>query len=88
MRQKDLLQLESSDKQQAYLFEENGHWYAYELSANRIEKFMKGFADFKHKIHDVCGRFKIEINLDDILDKISIVSCEDSILVLDCSGNI
>ena len=49
---------------------------------------MKGFADFKHKIHDVCGRFKIEINLDDILDKISIVSCEDSILVLDCSGNI
>lgn len=88
MRPKAILQLESTDMQQAYLFEENGHWYAYERSANRIEKLMKGFAGFKHKVHDVCGRFKIEINLDDILDKISIVSCEDSILVLDCSGNI
>ena len=58
MKQKDILQLESSDMRQAYLFEENGRWYAYEHSANRIEKFMKGFADFKHKIHDVCGRFQ------------------------------
>lgn len=87
MKQKDILQLESSDMRQAYLFEENGHWYAYEHSANRIEKFMKGFADFKHKIHDVCGRFKVEINLD-ILDKCPIISCEDTILVLDCPDNI
>ena len=49
MKQKDILQLESSDMRQAYLFEENGHWYAYEHSANRIEKFMKGFADFNTK---------------------------------------
>ena len=43
---------------QAYLFEENGRWYAYEHSANRIEKFVKGFVDFKHKVQDVCGRIK------------------------------
>ena len=43
MTQKDILQLESSDMRQAYLFEENGRWYAYEHSANRIEKFVKGF---------------------------------------------
>lgn len=49
MEQRDILQLESSDMRQAYLFEEDGHWYAYEHSANRIEKFMKGFADFKHQ---------------------------------------
>ena len=62
MEPKDILQLESSNTRQAYLFEENGHWYAYERSANRIEKFLKGFADFKHRVQDVCGRFKIEIS--------------------------
>ena len=50
MTPKDILQLESTDIRQAYLFEENGHWYAYEHSANRIEKFVKGFVDFKHKL--------------------------------------
>ena len=49
MTPKDILQLESSDMRQAYMFEENGRWYAYEHSANRIEKFVKGFVDFKHK---------------------------------------
>ena len=83
MRQRDLLQLESSDKQQAYLFEENGSWNAYEHSANRIEKFVKGFVDFKHKVQDVCGRIKVEIDLS-ILEKCSITLCEDSLLVLDC----
>ena len=33
MQPKDILQLESSDTRQAYLFEENGRWYAYEHSA-------------------------------------------------------
>ena len=60
MTPKDILQLESTDIRQAYLFEENGRWYAYEHSANRIEKFVKGFVDFKHKVQDVCGRIKIE----------------------------
>lgn len=84
MEPKDILLLESSNTHQAYLFEENGHWYAYERSANRIEKFLKGFADFKHKVQDVCGRFKIEINIDMLLEKCSITSCEDSMLILDC----
>ena len=63
MTPKDILQLESSDMRQAYLFEENGRWYAYEHSANRIEKFVKGFVDFRHKVQDVCGRIKVEIDL-------------------------
>lgn len=63
MTPKDILQLESTDIRQAYLFEENGRWYAYEHSANRIEKFVKGFVDFKHKVQDVCGRIKIEIDI-------------------------
>lgn len=83
MKQKDILQLESSDIQQAYLFEENGHWYAYEHSANRIEKFVKGFVNFGHKIKDVRGLIKWEIDLN-IVEVCPITSCEDSILVLDC----
>ena len=83
MEPKDILQLESSNTRQAYLFEENGHWYAYERSATRIEKFLKGFADFKHRVQDVCGRIKVEIDLS-ILEKCSITLCEDSLLVLDC----
>ena len=34
MTPKDILQLESTDIRQAYLFEENGHWYAYEHRFN------------------------------------------------------
>lgn len=83
MKPKDILQLESADTRQAYLFEENGRWYAYEHSANRIERFVAGFVDFKHKVHDVCGKFKVEINLG-ILEKCSITLCEDSLLVLEC----
>lgn len=83
METKDILQLESSDTRQAYLFEENGRWYAYEHSAHRIERFVKGFVDFKHKVQDVCGRMKVEINLG-ILEKCSITLCEDSLLVLEC----
>ena len=41
MEPKDILQLEASDTHQAYLFEENGHWYAFEHSANRIERFVR-----------------------------------------------
>ena len=74
MTPKDILQLESTDIRQAYLFEEN---------ANRIEKFVKGFVDFKHKVQDVCGRIKIEIDLN-VLEKCSVTLCEDSLLILDC----
>lgn len=83
METKDILQLESSDTRQAYLFEENGRWYAFEHSAHRIEKFVKGFVDFKHKVQDVCGRFKVEIH-PSIMEKCSITLCEDSMLVIDC----
>ena len=83
MKAKDILKLESSDTRQVCLFEENGRWYAYERSANRIENFLKGFVDFKHKVWDIRGRFKVEINLD-ILEKCSVILCADSLLVLDC----
>lgn len=83
MEQKEILQLESSDMQEAYLFEENGRWYAYEHSANRIEKFVKGFVDFKHKMQDVRGRIKLEIDLR-IVEICPITLCEDSVLVLNC----
>jgi len=68
MTPKDILQLESTDIRQAYLFE---------------EKFVKGFVDFKLKVQDVCGRIKIEIDIN-VLEKCSITLCEDSLLVLDC----
>lgn len=86
MEPKDILQLESSDIRQAYLFEENGRWYAFERSARRIENFRKGFVDFKNRIQDACGHIKVEIDLG-ILDKCSITLCEDSMLVLDCPEN-
>ena len=60
MTPKDILQLESTDIRQAYLF-----------------------VDFKHKVQDVCGRIKIEIDLN-VLEKCSVTLCEDSLLILDC----
>ena len=87
MKPKDILQLEASDMRYAYLFEENGRWYAFERSARRIENFVKGFADFKNKTYDDCGHMKVEIDLG-ILDKCSVILCEDSTLVLDYPNNI
>lgn len=81
MNQKDIIQLESSNKQQAYVFEENGQWYAYERSANRIERFVKGFVNFAHKMKDVRGCMKVEIDFR-IVENCPIASCEDSIIVL------
>ncbi|MDC2621994.1 MULTISPECIES: hypothetical protein [Bacteroides] len=86
MKSKDILQLETSDTSQAYLFEENGRWYAFEHSALRIEKFIKGFADFKHKVKDACGHIKVEIDLA-ILHKCSVTLCDDEMLVLNCPEN-
>lgn len=87
MKPTDILLLEASDAHQAYLFEEDGRWYAFEHSATRIERFVKGFVNFKHKVKDVCGHMKVEIDLN-ILDKCPIVLCEDSMLVLNCPGTI
>lgn len=84
MKTKEILKLESSDAHRACLFEERGHWYAYECSANRIENFVQGFVDFKHKVRDFRGRLKVEISLD-ILEKCPIALCADSLLILDCS---
>ena len=83
MELEEILQKEKRNEEYISLYHENGDWYAYEHSANRIEKFVKGFVDFKHKVQDVCGRIKVEIDLS-ILEKCSITLCEDSLLVLDC----
>ena len=76
MTPKDILQLESTDIRQAYLFEENGHWYAYEHSANRKEKYVKGFVELNHKVKDECGRKKIDYENKD-REKCSVTICEE-----------
>lgn len=36
----DILTRESENTQQVYLYEEEGHWYAYERSAQLIKQFI------------------------------------------------
>lgn len=69
---------------EVYLYEEKGHWYAFEHSAELISDLLKGIVTIKCFIHDtflVVNFVEIDLSL---LDKLSITSCSDTQLVIAC----
>lgn len=48
----DILTRESENTQQVYLYEEEGHWYAYERSAQLIKQLFKGLVKIKQFVKD------------------------------------
>lgn len=82
----DILTRESEVTRQAYLYEEQGKWYAYENSAYLLKLLLKGTANIKLFVNSTYEIMldRAEIDLAQLL-QLPIMSCSDSELVIDCS---
>lgn len=83
----DILTRESEITQQAYLYEEEGQWYAYENSAYMLNLLLQGATHIKSFINTTYEIMlnRVEVDLS-ILLCFPITSCSDSELIIDCSG--
>lgn len=82
----DILIRESKNTHQAYLYEEKGHWYAYENSAYLLNSLLKKRANislFINTTYEVILT-KTEIEFSSLVD-CTIISCSDSEIIIDCS---
>ena len=73
----DILTRESENTQQVYLYEEEGHWYAYERSAQLIK--IKQFVNTTYDI--ILDR--VEIDLGTLIEKCPITLCSDSEMMIE-----
>lgn len=81
----DILKRESEVTSTVYLYEESGHWCAYERSAYLLSKLLKGTVTVKTLIYDAFLVLNmVELDLDfDLLKELSITSCSDTELIVD-----
>ncbi len=86
MRILDILARETENRRYVYLYEENGHWYAYEDSARRISNILNGLVKMSQVTYrKVICRVNIdraEVDLNDLFN-CPITLCSDSELVLE-----
>ena len=85
----DILEREANGASQVYLYEEEGHWYAYEHSAILISKLLSGIVTIKQFIH---GTYELILRRVEVMDltqltNCSISSCSDTELVIDYPTN-
>ena len=76
MEMLDILTRESENTQQVYVYEEEGHWYAYERSAQLVKKILNGI------VRIILDR--VEVDLATLIEKCPIVLCSDSEIVIEC----
>ena len=85
MEMLDILTRESENTQQVYVYEEEGHWYAYERSAQLVKKILNGIVRIclSRGLGDVYKR-QVEVDLATLIEKCPIVLCSDSEIVIEC----
>lgn len=79
----NILKRESESKDEIYIYEVDGKWYAYENSAVLISQLLNGIVTIKQFINDtyeIIIRI-VEVELD-LLIKYTIISCADKELKL------
>lgn len=84
MEMLQILARETENTHSAFIYEENGRWFAYETSAWLLDKFMQGVLKVKSFIctaYDVILD-RVEIDLGILLEKCQITSCSDTELVI------
>lgn len=83
----EILTRESATTKQAYLYEEKGHWYAYENSAYLLSLMLHGAAHIKSFVNSTYEIMldKAEVEFSSLVD-CPILSCSDSELIIDCSN--
>lgn len=82
----EILSRESENTQQVYLYEQEGHWYAYERSAQLIKQLLQGLVKIKqfvNKTYDVVLD-RVEVDLTALVEKCPIALCSDSEMILEC----
>ena len=83
----EILSREERRMPKAFLYEENGSWFAYENSANLMRDLLKEDVHIKqiiNRTYEIClERAEIEFSY---LAKCSILQCSDSELIIDCSA--
>lgn len=81
-----MLSRETEQAQKAYVYEEKGHWYAYENSANLLHSMLKDAVQinqFVNNTYEIClERTEIDFSY---LVYCPIMQCSDSELIIDCS---
>lgn len=86
MEMLDILTRESENTQQVYVYEENGHWYAYERSAQLIKRILKGLVKIKQFINSTYDIIldRVEVDLTTLIEKCPVTLCSDSEIVIEC----
>ncbi|GFZ39360.1 hypothetical protein [Bacteroides nordii] len=81
----DILTRESENTQQVYLYEEEGHWYAYEHSAQLIKQLFKGLVKIKQFVNTTYDIIldRVEIDLGVLIEKCPITLCSDSEMMIE-----
>lgn len=86
MRIPEILARETENQRHVYLYEENGHWYAYEDSARRISNILDGLVEMSQityrKVMRKVNIDRAEVNLNDLFN-CPITLCSDSELVIE-----
>lgn len=88
MEMLDILSRESENTQHVYVYEEEGHWYAYERSAQLVKRLFKGLVKIKQFVntsYDVILD-RVEVDLIALIEKCPITLCSDSEIVIECPG--
>lgn len=79
----NILKRESESKDEIYIYEVDGKWYAYENSAVLISQLLNGIVTIKQFINDTYEIIirMVEVEFD-LLRKFTIISCADTELKL------
>ena len=83
MKKRDILIRESENTQQMYIYEEEGHWYAYGRSAQFLKQIdgLVKTNEFDSNIHGKISD-RVEVNFEAIIEKLTIILCSDTELIL------
>lgn len=86
MEMLDILTRESENTQQVYVYEEEGHWYAYERSAQLVKKILNEIVRIKQFVSNTYDIIldRVEVDLATLIEKCPITLCSDSEIVIEC----
>ena len=82
----EILSRESENTQQVYVYEEEGHWYAYERSAELVKQILKGLVSIKQFVNTTYEIIlnRVEVDLTALIERCPITLCSDSEMVIEC----
>ncbi|WP_455585292.1 hypothetical protein [Bacteroides sp.] len=86
MEMLEILSRESENTQHVYVYEEEGHWYAYERSAQLVKQIFKGLVKIKQFVNTTYDIIldRVEVDLNALVEKCPITLCSDTEMTIEC----